>query len=373
MSNLESLLAQAAHIGADTRVEIEAAKTLADKAKQRAADAKSDADDRAYEGSGFASPRYLGLVKVAGVWGANFNAESQDSRDAQSAMAASFMASMTGQTDKSLNGGKRAGYARVIGLGTNAERVRFALQARLDHWRSEHDSAPEGESAKDAAERKATARRYLTPCGDAPDVEGGHVITNSKGETKPPKFCGRPAKIVNGVEIKYGRGTDRDAQFAAFAALYAEHGDKVLARDVIDAFLDNGGRYKADSNPTVESVSGAILASLDELMALGGKSSGDAAMLMAAHAVIDRIRAQGFKDSQVAPVVEAPVVEAPVVSEPEAEATSDVGDVLDGVGVVFGASDVVPSQDGTTGEPAKPARPRRNRGAKTAGEVQAGA
>lgn len=371
---LESLLASAASIGATTRTEIESAKAIADKAKQRAADARTASDDLVYAGSGFAAPRYNGLVQVASLWGSHFNADSQDSRDAQGAMATSFMASMTGQTDKSLNGGKRAGYAAVIGMGANAKRAQQALQQRLDHWKREHDSTPEGESAKDAAERKATARRYLTPCGDAPDVEGGRSITAKDGSAKAPKFNGRPARTVRGVSIAYGRGTDRDAQFAAFARLFAEYGDVVLLPDVVDAFLDNGGKFKADSEASIESSCGAALAAIDELMAMGGKASGDAAMLMAAHAVIERIRTQGFKASQVAPLAEVEVSE-PEVSEPEGE--PEVGDVLAGVGTEPEAPAQAPEGEPAEGEgvalgaPAASKRPRRNRGSK-GGEVQAG-
>lgn len=385
---LESLLASAASIGIKTRSEIESAKAIADKAKQRAADAKAQSDDRTFEGSGFASPRYNGLVEVAGLWGKYFNADSQDARDAQAAMATSFMSSMTGQTDKSLNGGKRAGYASVIGMGANAARAQRALQQRLDHWRREHDSAPEGESPKDAAERKAKARRHLSVYEGGPDVEGGTVCTAKDGSVKPPRFCGRPSGVFGGVPISFARGRDRDSQFAEFARLYAEHGDKVLLPEVVDAFLDNGGRFKADSEVTVESACGAALAAIDQIMSLGGKGSGDTASLMAAHFVIERIRTEGFKSSQVAAAPEPevgdgefpvditfePGLAAKLDAQIAAEQEPEVGDVLAGVGSepeapAQGASEPAEGEGVALGAPAASKRPRRNRGGK---EAQAG-
>lgn len=382
MSMLEHLLGEAARIGTETRAEIDAAKAIFDRAKMRAANANEDVADRDYESKGFGAPRFNGLTKIAGLYGQAFNTtDSQDARDAAKAMASSFVATFTGQTDKSANGGKSAGYVHVITLGSQAERVQRMLQQRLDYWRSEHDSAPDGESPKDAAERKAKARRYLTPCGDAPDVEGGSTITNAKGEIKPPKFNGRPSVLVNGVQIDYARATNRDSQMAAFARLFATHGDKALHPDVVDAFLDNGGRFKADSEATLESAAGAALAAIDQIMSMGGASSGDAGFLMAAHAVIERIAKDGFKASVVAPA--QPVEAAPEAPAYQGEPTlaevtlapmaETVEDVLAGVGSVVEAH-AEPASEGAgvvLGAPGT-ARPKRNRKAKGE-EVQAGA
>lgn len=377
---LESLLSQAAHIGANTRAEIEAAKASLDKAKQVSAAARDDVTSQDRAASGFASPRYKGLVEVAGWWGRSFNQDSQDARDASAAMATSFMASMTGQTEKSLNGGKRAGYARVIRTGSNAQRIQRALQNRLEYWQGIHDTAVEGENGKDAAERKAQARRYLTPCGDAPDVEGGDQITDKNGKVsdRKPKFKGRPSVTINGVAIKYGRGTDRDAQFAAFSELFEAHGDVVLRPDVVDAFLDNGGKFESDKDSSLPGACASVLAGIDTIMSMGGQGSGDHAALMAFHAIVSRIKDEGFKGALVAPVEDStPEVES--APEAPAQEASEPEDVLAGVGEAPEAPDA-PAQEASEpeagvvlgGTGGVPKRPRRNRGSKEV-EVQTGA
>jgi methylmalonyl-CoA mutase cobalamin-binding subunit len=371
---LEHLLSEAARIGTETRATIDAAKAIMDRAKIRAADTARDVADRDYEAKGFTAPRFNGLVQIAGLYGQAFNTiDSQDARDAAKAMASSFVQTFTGQTEKSAGGGKSAGYTHVVTMGANAKRAQQALQQRLDYWRGEHDAIIDGEPPKDAAERKAKARRYLTTCGDAPDVEGGTTITSSKGEVKVPKFNGRPSVLVHGVQIAYGRGTDRDAQFAAFARLYAEHGDKVLVPDVVDAFLDNGGRFKADSEATLESAAGAALAAIDQIMAMGGASSGDAGFLTAAHTVIERIAKQGFKASQVAAPAQ-PEPEAPNEQAPNEQAPAEsVEDVLAGVGTppAETAPEAPAEGEGVVLGAPSASRPKRNRN--KGKEVQAGA
>lgn len=335
-SLLESLLSQAAHIGADTKVQIEEAESILKRSRDRATEAKSLLNEREIAAGGFSAPRFMGLASVASIHGGAFNAQSQDSTDAARAMAQAFMASYTGRTDKSLAGGALANLARVISTGKNASALRTMLQSRLDHWQSVLDSAPDGESASDRAARIAEAKRYLTPCGDAPMENGDWPQDTKTGKPRQPKFNGRPATTIRGVSIPFGRGTNRDSQIAAFADLYAQYGDKVLSSDVVDAFLDNGGRYKVDSEASLADACNAALVALDQMMAAGGKGTGDEAFLMAAHAVISRIHGEGFKGAQIAaPTTIASEPETP--AEPEsiqsdAALDGDVDALLAGVG-----------------------------------------
>ena len=263
---LETLLAGAASIGADTRATLLAAEESLNKAKQRAATARdvADTEDRAL--SGFDSPRFIGLAKVAGLWGKHFNQrDSQDARDACAAMAKAFVSSFTAQTDKSAAGGKFAGYSHTVALGGNAERLRAAVAQRLSHWQGLLESASQIEDATERADAIATAKRYTVVCGPALTEAGEHPV-DEKGKIKVAKFRGRPAVVVNGVPIPYAGATNRDSQFAGLSRLMAEHGDKVLAPEVLDAFLDNGGRVKADdSEKTLAGYCADVRSALDSI------------------------------------------------------------------------------------------------------------
>lgn len=396
---LEALLTSAAHIGANVKVEMDKAREALAKARDKRSEidneiAQADKDSAGLDSksAAFDSPRFVGLAKIGADFTRLYNGrDSQDSRDAAVAAAQVFVTSFTGQTDKSAKGGKGAGYAATIMLGSHAERLRFAMQQRLDHWRQQHDSTIEGESGGDAAARKAEARRYLTPCGDAL-MEDGSLPVDSKGVTKVPKFNGRPARVVNGISIPFGRGTNRDSQMAEASRLYAMHGDAVMMPEVLDALLDNGGRYKPEEDQSLSRLCADARTSLDKIMAAGGSASGDAAFLTALHSVLGRIMAEGFKDSVVAEAPagtsvpdEAPrspnVVKAGEEDSAFSPESDDLlgdlgGEPLDAAQTPKEAAQDVAAEPGegvTLGAPVAATKrqrgPRKNKG----GEVQAGA
>lgn len=365
---MAALLASAAHLGADYKTRLDAQSADMRKRADAATHAAARVEDDKFETGGFNALRYKGLTELAGALHAAFNTDSQMRRDAARGMADAFMSSMTGATAKSLAGGKQAGYSRVIQMGDAAERARVALQSRLDYWRGVKASAAEIEDAKEKAAAIATANRYLVPCGDAPMADGSYP-TDKDGKQRVPKFCGRPAVVVNGVDIPYGRGTDRDAQFAAFAGLYESHGDKVFGADVVDAFLDNGGRFKPSGDKSVGDLANDALAAVDALLAAGGAQSGDGAFLQLAGAIFTRIAKEGLKGSAMPAEPDsseaeesAPDTVAGSENPEHTENAPDAGtaeDILadaatEGVGVVLGAP------------AATPARPRRNRKQKEA-------
>jgi hypothetical protein len=324
MTYLETLLREAARIGADAKREVEALDKQAATSRARASAAAQAAEQDRREAGGFNAPRFRALTEVARVWGAHTNDPySSEATKAAEVMTNAFITAFTGQTEKSRNGGKFVGYVHAVKLGANAERARQALHGRILHWQAIHDKAPEGEKPADRAARQAEARRYTVVCGLAPDVEGGSIATARDGSTNVPKFNGRPARVVRGVEIDFARATNRDSQFAEFARLFAKYGDVVLHSDVVDAFLDNGGRFKPDCEGTVESACGAALAALDSILALGGRGTADEASILAAHYVVERIMKEGFKASTKAdytPEADAPEADAPEADAPEADA-----------------------------------------------------
>lgn len=358
MDRLSALMSSAANLGATYKAKADAAKEAAAKNKATRDQAVKSVADDDFSAGGFASHRYLGLTEMAGTLRRHFNTDSNESRQAARAMADSFMQSFTGQGVKSLNGGKQAGYASVIALGDDAERCRVALQSRLEHWRSIHDSDVEGESGGDRAARRAEARMYLTPCGDAPN-EDGSLPTNKDGTTRQPKFNGRPAREVNGVKIPFGRGTDRDAQFAAFARLFEQYRDAVFHPEVVDAFLSNGGKWKPNATESVDSLANEAVTAIDKLVGMAG-DSGDVGFLQAAAAVLGRIAREGFKSSNVAAPITEP--ETPDDSAGDTESTpegdTDPADVLAGLGETPDTGTEAPGEPVALG---RPSRPRRNR------------
>ena len=335
-SMIESLLRRAAEIGSAARDE---AARLSSSQKD-AADAVATARGRESElealASGFDAPRFVGLTEVAREWARHFNdPHSTDAVTASEAAARAFIATYTAQTEKSARGGKKAGYARVIRLGIRAEAALAALAQRVAHWKRVHDSPVKGESATEARDRKALAKRYYVVNSSSPTLTAtGEWPTDSDGAPVRPKYNGRPARTVRGVEISHCCATNRDSQLASFAELFERYGDVVLNDDVVDAFLDNGGRYVHDGEPTLASLCESACDLIDKLLAQGGSASGDAAFLMALHATIKRIATEGFKSPQGA---NAPASEAPA---------SDVPDViLDAVlGTEEPAAGAVPAQ-----------------------------
>lgn len=324
MRNIDSLLSVATSVGFATKAEIEMLDKRNTIAKELRGEAKKTADLVERETAGFGSPMFMGLASLGTDYAREFNDfDTQDARDAAAAVARVFLVSCTGASDKTLAGGTINGYASAIRLGPNAERARCALQARILHYYAESDSDVPDESAQDKAARKANAKRYITPCGTAPNADGSWP-EDAKGNPVLPKFNGRPATTVRGITIPFGRGTDRKAQFAAFAHLYHAHGDIVLHHEVVDAFLDNGGKYAAQDNNTPQAHASKALESLEALNLAGGAASGDATFITLAVAVLTRIAKDGLKASVAAPPQEAPED----VTEADAEDAPTDGVVL---------------------------------------------
>jgi hypothetical protein len=363
---LAALLAHAANIGANVKAEMAEAKESLDKSRQRREHVNAEIDANEARASGFDAPRFIGLASVAGEFARIYNGQdSDDTRDAAQAAASTFTGAFTAQTEKSAKGGKSAGYTHAILLGTRAETLRNALAARLRHWRDVLDSAPEDESPSAKAARVAEAKRFLVPCGEAL-MEDGSVPLDDKGNEKRAKFMGRPARTVRGVPIKFGRATNRDSQMAEASRFFATYGDVVLTSEVLDALLDNGGRYKPEGDESLSGMCAEARGTLDKIMAAGGANSGDAAFLMALHATLGRIMTEGFKTSQVAGTQDAP--ENADQGDPLAGTGGESLDAQEGAGAPSDAPGVVLGE-GIAPAAGKTARPRRNKGK----EVQAGA
>ena len=305
MRNIDSLLSTAATVGSAMKAEIEMLDKRNTIAKELRGEAKKTAELVERESSGFGAPTFKGLASLGADYAREFNdSDTQDARDAAAAVARVFLTNCTGASDKTLAGGTLNGYASVVRLGPNAERARHALQSRILHWYSGLDSDVPDETATDKAERRAQAKRFITPCGTAPNADGSWP-KDTKDNPVVPKFNGRPACHVRGIDIPFGRGTDRKAQFAAFAALFHTHGDIVLHHEVVDAFLDNGGKYAAQDNNTPQTHASKALESLEALNLAGGAASGDATFITLAIAVLARIAKEGLKASVAAHSQEA--------------------------------------------------------------------
>lgn len=368
MRDISDLLRRAASIGAQQKANDEANKGMLSRSQERLVEAKNDTEARSRDNSGFGTGMFLGLALCGAEFASEFNdSSSQEAKDAAAAVASSFVSSFTGATDKTTKGGGTvSGYIRAVSLGANTERVRAVLQGRLLHWYGIIDTADDLEPAQ-AKAAKAQARRFVTVCGDAPMPDGSWPKGND-GVAKRPKHNGRPAASINGVDIPAGRGTDRKAQFAGALDLFDRFGDRVLNPDVIDAFLDNGGKFEssASMNPTV--LAGKALESIEALNLAGGNTSADAGFLALCAAMLGRISREGLMASAAAPVAivqaepEAPTPEPEAESqaEPEVQATGEAAEApveapTEGEGVVLGA----PAAPATSGRGARPRRTAR--------------
>lgn len=323
MRDLTSLLASAASVGASMKAADDSAKARSADKKSAVGEARRDSEIASRETSGFGTGLFVGLSRVGALFAAEFNdPDSREARDAADACARSFMASFTGATDKTAKGGTSAGYAKAIRLGTKTESVRYAMQYRLLHWYDRLDSADTLEPAEAKAAREE-ARRFTTVCGDAP-LPNGDWPTDNKGQRKRPKFNGRPARTVRGINIPFGRGTDRKAQFAAMLEMFETHGDSAIQSDVLDAFLDNGGKFVDPNADSAESHAANALASVEKLCLAGGSTSADAAILSLAITVLNRISREGLAQSVAAPE-EDTRERSPDVVKPGDETQDDSG------------------------------------------------
>lgn len=297
---------EAAEIGSQTFHAIAAEKDMAKRVEAVRKDATAASDNVKRQAAGFRTARFDGLAKVAGIFQQRFNdPDSKLAKDAAKEGAEAYLNHMTGATDKTKEGGRGAGAAAVIRLGAKARVMLDALQARVDYWQSVYESEPDKEDAGNRKLRRETAARFLAVPG--------------------PKHNGRPGKRVNGVTIKASAATNRDSQVAAAALMLAANGDKFLDPNVLDAFLDNGG--KADKpEETTEEMAKRIRGDID-LLAQAMPGSPDTAELMALTDVLDRIIKRGVAESGDATPAGGPESEADPAevlsgtqSEPETEA-----------------------------------------------------
>lgn len=310
----------ASNIGADYKARNEAfeaaAKTRAERAGVAATEKRND--ERAV--AGFDSFAFQGLSAVAGAFGKTFNDPTAPNARVGAELAArSFMASFTGAGDKTLAGGTLAGYVAHIMLGSNGDRLRRAVQARLDYWQESVDSF-NGKPA-DKATLVKEANRYLVVCGNAP-LEDGSIPTDKDGKPMAMRHMGRKACVVNGVNIPHGRGTDRKAQMAALSRLYTAHGDAVLDPQVLDAFLDNGGKFTMEK--TAKDHASDARDAINRVLEAGGNLSADCAALTIMVAKLSAIVTNGLAESGVAATPAVPP------ATPAADADEAAGKDSDG-------------------------------------------
>lgn len=262
----------------------------------------------------FNAPRITNLAKLGQTFGRLFNdSDSKHAKESAKMAATSYMEAATGRGEKSLNGGVLGNYAYMILCGANADRVRRALQDRLDHWQAHKEASAALTDAKLRAEGIAEAMRYLQPAGQAPDVKGNPIVVD--GVVKTPKHNGRPARKIRGIQIDKGGATNRDSQIGQFAKMFLHHGDAVLDSEFVDAWLDNGGKWEGNSD-TPEAHANAALASIEKLLLAGGATSADSANLTAMRMFLSRIATEGLtKNASADPTPPAPAAPtaAPIV------------------------------------------------------------
>jgi len=319
MSEVEKLVAKLAANAAARGTAAKAQdKVNEDAAKNRRAIAKDASESAAKDVralGGFATPMFVGLSATAGDLGQAVNdLSTSTAREYAEAMARSFSASYTGATSKTDKGGTNSGYVTHILLGQNGERVRRALQDRLEYWWNWADSADD----KNRQERKADAAKYTVVCGDAPLADGSWP-KGKDGVEKRPRHKGRPEATINGVFIPAKRGTDRKAMLADASALYHEYGEAFLDVHVLDAFLSNGGKYESDAS--IASLATTAMDAISELLTKQqGNLTADAGYLTIAIGRLNRIAKEGFATSEVAPDNVVPL------SQPETADEADAGE-----------------------------------------------
>ena len=326
MQALEALNSIAATIGREAMESTQAHDNKEKRLAESQAELSGESQALKRESSGFGSARFSGLARVGAAYSSfliqgkvNDNDGAQ-ARDAAEAAARSFVASFTGQTDKSAKGGKHAGYVTTIRLGDKAKTLTDALNRRVKYWEHAADSYKNDPALSPAEKARMIAEsdRFTKLAKLCPAVEGGNPDIDGKRAT----HAGRPSRTINGVALTYKGATNRDSQIAEASRLFAQYGDSFLRDDVIDSFLDNGG--KLEKIVTVEGEAAKALALVEYLQANGGSRSQDSAFFQMAQMVLTRITREGFKDS-IAAAFDA----GAVTPQPEAES--------DAPGIAFGA------------------------------------
>jgi hypothetical protein len=348
MSNgaVESFLARAASIGVEAKAREAEMKAAVDAESRVAADARESLRDCKRRAAGFRRPMFRALSEVAAAFESSSNdfgaipeafKESVASRAAQT-----FAASYTGRTEKSAKGGVTAGWTHVIFLGRHGRTLVEALADRVDHWQKIADAPVTDEAS---AALRDTALRYVTPAASCPAPDG----RTEPG--KPPKHNGRAPVTMDimgkTVSLPYRGATNRDAILAEAARLARTHGIEIATHPfVIDAVLDNGGRWRKPEGD-VQGFAAEALSALDKILSMGGAESLDGASLMVMRDVVHRIAQQGLRERPV------------ILPEAFDDAGDDTGDDTETVDSSdAGASDAAP--DSTESVPAR--KPRKKAG-----------
>lgn len=334
------LLTSAAEIGRQMQVESEADAKRANDASVAVKDAKDGARDAGRTLSGFATPMFRGLSTLGGMLASdNTIGADLDSPLAQSVatgMASAFMQAFTNATAATEKGGTSSGYTAVILCGHGAERLRTAIQNRLEYWTAKLDSV-EGLNDDESKAVRETAKRFTVQPGPSLDSSGNWPTRVDKKTDAAipyaPKFNGRAACTVNGIDLPHRGATDRKAMLAAAARLYREHGDAVLHPDVLDAILDNGGRYTPPADESVKGLASSAREAINKVLLAGGNASADAAGLQIAAQLLGMIADNGLTESTVAPTVNTTIPAPVVVVVPDTAPAADSDPVNESVPV----------------------------------------
>lgn len=243
--NIASLLAEAQQIGKDTAD----AKARLD---SRIAVAKANAQDGEDTASGFASPQFQGIRKVAEL-AQRVIGNGQPWQDKHTTTLGSLAAVFVeGSTGKKSQGGS-AGYIRqIVEAGNIGTRCLDTLQRVRDHYAEKHARAKArlstpGESESARAEME-TCERFLRKIGRAPGSENGPIewVDDKKGLQRAT-HNGRPSKDVQVrggkvVHVDYGGASDLLNIARQFVAIVKVNGAHAIDFEVAKALLDNGGK-----------------------------------------------------------------------------------------------------------------------------------
>jgi hypothetical protein len=186
-------------------------------------------------GLGFRAPRYDALASMAASFAEIMAGAPRATREqAANDLVEHYWRHHTNRTEKSEQGGSRAGMKVMVRCGHDTRRIYECLQARVEHWQRVKNTAQPGETPVEAAKRVALAERYTK-------------IRNQNSKI----HVGRPRKVIGTIEIKEtSGGTNPDSITWEVGRLFLQHGEAVLADDVIDAILDNGGPIAPSGSPS---------------------------------------------------------------------------------------------------------------------------
>ena len=212
----------------------------------------------------FRAPRFEAQWKLAQKFSGEFLSMPDEQRQRKAnELARELWSNYTNRTEKSESGGALTNVEHMILCGSSARKIIEGLQSRIDYWRSMSQGAHD--LTEDADQEGATkALRYLEVCGKAPKSPN-----DQDGDFK---HYGRQATTVNGIPVSRRGATNRDSQVAEAARMFRDYGEPALAPEVLDAVLDNGGRYISNArsgSPAFQKVRQSVERSLkDETLTL---------------------------------------------------------------------------------------------------------